>query len=161
MIDYWRYANKSYDPFTTHAISLSELLACAKAQGVEFQYGDILIIRSGWIDAYNNKSQDFRDVLGTVKNYAHNFVGVEQSQEMADFLHDNYFSAVAGDTPAFEAWPTDKDWSHHVNLLPLWGVPIGEMWDLEKLSQMCHEHKKYVFYFSSMPTNVMGMYIAS
>ena len=60
-----------------------------------------------------------RKALGTVKNYAHEFFGVEQSAEMADFLHDNYFSAVAGDTPAFEAWPTDKVWNHHRNLLPL------------------------------------------
>lgn len=155
-IDYWSYAKKAYDPFTTHPISLSELLACAKAQNVEFQYGDILMIRSGWIDTYNNMDDKDRKALELVKNYAHEFVGVEQSEEMVDFLHDNYFSAVAGDTPAFESWPTDKDWNHHGILLPLWGMPIGEMWDLEKLSEVCKEPGQYSFFFSSIPTNVMG-----
>lgn len=159
LIDYWSYAKKSYDPFTSHPISLSELLACAKAQQVEFQYGDVLIIRSGWIDTYNNMSDKDREALGTVKNYAHEFVGVEQSEEMVDFLHDNYFSAVAGDTPAFECWPTDKDWNHHGILVPLWGMPIGEMWDLEKLSETCKNHGQYSFFFSSIPTNVMGRLI--
>lgn len=125
---------------------------------MEFHYGDVLIIRSGWIEEYNGKSEEFRMGLGMVKNYGHEFVGVEQSQEMVDFLHDNYFSAVAGDTPAFESWPTDKDWNHHGILLPLWGMPIGEMWDLEKLSAVCKKRQKYEFFFSSIPTNVMGMY---
>ena len=87
--------------------------------------------------------------------YDYKFVGVEQSDEMVDFLHDNYFAAVAGDAPAFEAWPPSP-WAHHTNLLPKWGCPIGEMWDLEKLARVCREKKRWEFFFSSSPANVPG-----
>jgi kynurenine formamidase len=153
LIDYWSYAKKSYDPNTTHAITLKNLLECAKQQKIEFQYGDILIIRSGWLDNYNKLDTKARETLPTVKP---TFVGVEQTQEMLDFLHDNYFSAVVGDTPAFEAWPTNQDWFCHQYLISLWGSPIGEMWDLEKLAETCKQSGKYAFYFSSMPANVPG-----
>ncbi|VUC25611.1 unnamed protein product [Clonostachys rosea] len=156
LLDYWSYAGKSYDVNTRHAISQSDLIACAQSQGVSFQYGDILIIRTGWIDTYNQMSQDEREDLIKVPAYQHTFVGVDQSLEMADFLHDNYFSVVASDSPAFEVWPQIKEWNHHINLLPLWGVPIGELWDLEELSEICRERQQYTFFFSSIPMNVQG-----
>lgn len=153
LIDYWEFAKKSYDPNTTHRITLKEILEIAKLQNIEFKYGDILIIRSGWVDDYNKLDSEARETLAKAKPA---FVGVEQTEEMLDFLHDNYFSAVAGDTPAFEAWPSNQDWLCHQFLLPLWGVPIGEMWDLEKLAETCKEQGIYEFYFSSIPTNVPG-----
>jgi kynurenine formamidase len=128
-------------------------LECAKLQNLSFQYGDILIIRSGWLENYHQMDSSARQTLSKT---APTFVGVEQTEEMLDFLHDNYFSAVAGDTPAFEAWPTNQDWFCHQFLLSLWGLPIGEMWDLEKLAETCKERNQYAFYFSSMPTNVHG-----
>ena len=36
----------------------------------------------------------------------------------------------------------------------LWGMPIGEFFDLEALSQFCAESKRYSFFFSSWPLNV-------
>ena len=155
MIDYWSWVQKSYDPNTTHRITLKDILACARAQNVEFRYGDILMIRTGWIDAYQRMDAIARKAIGEVKNYAHEFVGVEQSAEMLDFLHDQYFSVVAGDNPAFEAWPTGPS-PLHPSVLALWGLPIGEMWDLEKLSEMCKKYNRYDFFFNSIPMNVAG-----
>lgn len=156
LIDVWSHLNKLYDPFTTYRITLEDIQDCAKAQGVNFQYGDILIIRSGWVDAYLKLNQEQRDALGKVVNYAHEFVGVDQTEAMVDFLHDNYFSAVAGDQPGFEAWPPKKEMNLHGILLPLWGMPIGEMWDLEELSDVCRQRKQWAFFFASTPANVAG-----
>ena len=39
---------------------------------------------------------------------------------------------------------------------PLWGLPIGELWDLEALSEICHKKRQYEFFFASMPMNVEG-----
>lgn len=157
LLDYWTYAGKSYDVNTRHPISAQELQACAKSQGVEFKYGDILLVRTGWINTYNAMTQDKRIKLTEVPQYQHTFVGVDQTPEMADLLHDNYFSVVASDSPAFEVWPQIKEWNHHINLLPLWGVPIGELWDMEKLAEVCKERGKYDFFFASIPMNVKGM----
>ncbi|OQU99466.1 hypothetical protein CLAIMM_05096 [Cladophialophora immunda] len=156
LIDYWDYAGRSYDPNTTHRITLEEIRACAEKENVKFQYGDILIIRSGFVDVYNSMDTEQRVALGTKDPRKCTFVGVEQTQPMIEFLHDNYFSAVAGDAPAFEAWPTNQDWFHHQYLLSLWGVPIGEMWDLEKLSEVCKRRGQYSFFFTSSPNNVAG-----
>ncbi|KAH7141880.1 putative cyclase-domain-containing protein [Dactylonectria macrodidyma] len=156
LLDYWNFSGKSYDVNTRHPISADDLKACAKAQGVKFQYGDILLVRTGWIETYNSMSQEERVKLSQVPAFQHTFVGVDQHPDVADFLHDNYFSVVASDTPAFEVWPQIKEWNHHNNLLPLWGVPIGELWDLEMLAEVCRERKQYEFFFASTPMNVKG-----
>jgi hypothetical protein len=44
----------------------------------------------------------------------------------------------------------------HEYILPLWGMPLGEMLDLERLAVKCKESKRYTFFFSSMPANVLG-----
>lgn len=156
LIDYWDFIKEKYDPNTTYRISLAELQACAERQGTTFEPGDILLIRSGWVETYNNMDEDQKTRLGNVAPTKYTFVGVEQSEEMIDFLHDNYFSAVGGDAPAFEAWPSNQSWYHHEYLLSLWGVPIGEMLDLEKLSSVCKQFGRYTFFFTSSPANVSG-----
>lgn len=159
LIDYWSFAqqnNQAYDPNTTTPISLTDLLKCAKAQGTQFQYGDILIVRTGWIKNYLQLDEAGRAGISQGGVFDHHFVGVEVSEEMVDFLHDNYFAAVASDSPAFESWPTPFDWNHHLYLLPRWGCPIGEMWDCEKLAEACKMYGRYHFYFVSSPSNVPG-----
>lgn len=47
----------------------------------------------------------------------------------------------------------------HEFILALWGMPLGEMLDLEKLAQRCKELGKYTFFFSSTPANCPGKYI--
>jgi len=54
------------------------------------------------------------------------------------------------------ATATNQDWYFHQYFLSCWGMPIGEMWDLEKLAETCKEREQYAFYFSSMPANVPG-----
>ena len=36
----------------------------------------------------------------------------------------------------------------------MWGCPLGEMVDLEKLSQMCKEKNRWTFFVTSAPANV-------
>jgi kynurenine formamidase len=143
-----------YDPWTSHGINEEELKACAKKQGVEFRQGDILILRVGFMQRFNKSSQSERDELYTKPE---TFAGIEQSEEMKEFLWDNHFAAIASDQPALEAWPPKAGIGHlHQTLLGMWGMPIGEFFDLEKLSKMCAETCRYTFFFSSWPLNVLG-----
>lgn len=150
--------DKSYDPLTTHRISVQSIKEIAEKQGVEFRYGDILIIRSGFVDHYNRLPQEKRDALKDIPPKEYTLVGAEQSEEMLDFLHDSYFAAVVGDAPAFESWPSSKPWHLHHFILPRWGMPIGEMWDLERLAEVCHRRDQYEFFLTSAPSNMPGMY---
>ena len=156
MLDFYSYSQKSYDPFTNRKITASELRSCAKAQDVEFKYGDILIVRTGWSEAYKSLNENKRKEMGANEWHKLAFAGLDRGLDTVTFLHDNYFSAVAGDAPAFETWPFDEpDHLHHF-LLPLWGVPIGEMWDLDYLTVLCKKHNRYTFFFTSSPANVRG-----
>lgn len=44
----------------------------------------------------------------------------------------------------------------HDNLLALFGMPIGEMFDLDKLAQTCMLHNRWSFFFTSSPLNFPG-----
>ena len=37
-----------------------------------------------------------------------------------------------------------------------WGMPIGEMWDLEALAEECKRQKRWSFFFTSAPLNLKG-----
>lgn len=44
----------------------------------------------------------------------------------------------------------------HDYLLAMFGTPIGELWDLEELAEVCKKEKKYSFFFTSAPLNIHG-----
>ncbi|MCJ1302276.1 hypothetical protein MMC08_005079 [Hypocenomyce scalaris] len=158
LLDVYSWAKESYDPLTTYSISASDLVECAKHQNTTFEPGDILVIRTGWVAAYNKLDEAGRQKLADIPFFGEqNYVGVEQSEEILDFLHDNYFAAAASDCICFEAWPPNKEKPMiHAYMLPLWGMPIGELWDTENLAEKCKKEGTYTFFFTSAPDNVAG-----
>lgn len=174
LLDYRAYAHSKgivYDSFDHYSISYAELEACGRSQGIDIRpasqggdirIGDILLIRSGWKEAYDRKTPEERKAAalrhgdGEIGDDGQRWAGVAQEQEVLDWLHDSYFSVVGGDAPAFEAWPTQKEWHVHEYVLALWGMPLGEMLDLEKLAEKCRERGRWFFFFTSAPANCPG-----
>ncbi|KAH7125926.1 hypothetical protein EDB81DRAFT_202162 [Dactylonectria macrodidyma] len=165
LLDYCEYAkrkNIKFDPYDTCKITFDELVECGKEQGIDIRpeaqggdikIGDILFIRSGWVQDYHRRSPEERDKLGIRSHDEIKFGGVAQEPAILDWLHDSYFAAVAGDAPAFEAWPPAGGYYLHEYILSLWGMPLGEMLQLEKLAEKCRERKKWTFFFTSSPAN--------
>ncbi|MCJ1301260.1 hypothetical protein MMC08_004059 [Hypocenomyce scalaris] len=159
LIDYVAYAQRhdiSYLATTAHKISHLDLEQAAHEQGVTFKQGDILIVRSGVTKWYNEcANTKERDDFFT--NSDKQSVGVAPTDEAIAWVWDHHFSAVAGDALAWEPvpYPSDRP-SFHQSLLPLWGTPIGELWDLEKLAETCARLKRYSFFLTSVPLNVPG-----
>ncbi|KAI2604844.1 uncharacterized protein GGS25DRAFT_502183 [Hypoxylon fragiforme] len=173
LLDYGRYAEaNNIKPifYDNYEITYKDLVTVAKTQGIDLrpaaqggdvQIGDILVVRSGFLKNANSLTDEERAPYQSKPHQfgphdGQRYIGVEQSEEMLDFLHDSYFSAVAGDHPAFESWPSHKDYYLHEKLLSLWGCPIGELWDLEKLGEKCAERKSWTFFLASTPNNVKG-----
>ena len=53
-------------------------------------------------------------------------------------------------------FPPAVGWSMHEVLLAGWGCPIGELFDLEKLSEHCAKEKRWSFFVTSEVVNVPG-----
>ncbi|KAG8217154.1 hypothetical protein J3R82DRAFT_5213 [Butyriboletus roseoflavus] len=146
-----------YNPWTTHPISVAELEACAKKQGVTFRQADILLIRVGFIQTYYAVQNDAKAALRDGGSEGERFAGIEQSEDMKRFLWNNHFAAIASDQPSLERWPAPQGIAQlHQTIIGLWGMPIGEFFDLEALSQVCKETGRYTFFFTSWPLNIIG-----
>lgn len=164
LLDYRSWAIEQgihYNAFKTHRITLDELLRCSEAQGTELHQGDILIIRSGWTEDYYKCSDNEKRALAT--RASRTFVGVENSLEMAEWHWNTGFAAVASDTNAYEAWPPAQSanglslrCSLHEVFLAGWGMPIGEVWNLEGLASECRKLQKWSFFLASQPLDIPG-----
>ncbi|GJN71364.1 cyclase protein [Purpureocillium lilacinum] len=159
LLDYAAWADAQGIPieaFSPASIPVSTLKQVATSQGIAaFRPGDILFLRTGWNRAYRALDDAARQALADHK--VPPAIGVESSEATLRWLWDESFAAVAGDQPSMEAWPCQdpEHWLHEW-LLAGWGMPIGELFDLERLSEECRTRKRYTFFFSSVPLNVPG-----
>ncbi|KAF1808195.1 hypothetical protein P152DRAFT_469121 [Eremomyces bilateralis CBS 781.70] len=167
LIDYKAYAdanNISYSPFESHAIPISTIQSIAESQGTTFHPGDILLVRSGLTEAMEGLDADQQTAAMTNPTNG-GCVGVEGTVEAAKWFWNQHFAAVAGDMTAFEVVDGAKLFSGldpaealvlHQYFLGMFGMPIGELWDLKALSKACAERKKWTFLLTSVPLNYSG-----
>jgi len=104
LLDYVRYAerhNIKYHATDRFAISVDDLNGMVKEQGVELRVGDILLIRSGYVKWHDEATHEER--LEGAKKIQ--FGGVESTMEAVEWIWNHHFSAVGGDSPAWEAMP--------------------------------------------------------
>ena len=66
LVRYWDAKGTPVDPWTNYAITPKELEECAKAQGLTFRRGDILLLRVGFIQKYHESTREERDRLGEI-----------------------------------------------------------------------------------------------
>ncbi|KAL6231984.1 hypothetical protein BDW75DRAFT_243412 [Aspergillus navahoensis] len=159
LIDYVAYAERHeivYQPTERHEITVDALEEAAREQGVAFRQGDILIVRSGFVkwqaDQTNRSAAEV-----WARNPHKQCVGVKASSETVAWLWNHHFAAVAGDALAWETVPYPADHpSLHQCLVPLFGMPIGEFWDLEELAVTCARLRRHSFLLTSMPLHIPG-----
>ena len=159
LLDYHSWAEAqglSHPAIATTSIPLSNLLKVAESERISFRPGDILLVRSGYMQTVESLSAE--DLKTLADKAVPPSIGVESSEELLWWIWECGFVAVAGDMPSFEAWPCQntKYWMHEW-LLAGWGVPIGELFDLERLAMECKKLQKWTFFFSSMPLKVCSI----
>jgi len=87
-------------------------------------------------------------------------------------LWNLHIAAIGCDNPAVEVWPpgamstpehesevrADRRRLHeiftHTLLLPMLGLPLGEMWALDSLADDCAADGRYECFFTSAPLNL-------
>lgn len=160
LLDYADWASRNnikIEAMSSMAIPLSHLQQLVQEQNISFLPGDILFIRSGFTAAYDDLSLAQQKSLA--ERSSSDFIGLEASKKVLEWLWENQFAAVAGDAPSFERAPiagphADLDVMLHQWLLGGWGMPIGELFDLEELAKHCRETGRKSFFLSSVPLKV-------
>ncbi len=135
-----------------------ELDAVLDWEGVSLETGTILILRTGWLAWYLGlSSAEKQGLIGSVGRADHPFgcPGLHAGPATAAWLWDHLVAAVATDNPAVEALPVARDVGFlHYRLIPLLGMALGELWDLEELSATCKQTGRYEFMLFSGVMNV-------
>ncbi|MGF7160988.1 hypothetical protein FHS85_002619 [Rhodoligotrophos appendicifer] len=145
--------------------------AVAASQGISFQPGDLLLVRTGWLNYYFNEASD-ADRAALPSNLIS--PGLVQSHDSLAWLWDHQFSVLAFDNagvecvPAIAASPFIDEMqgiegvnAHHAPmmhpyLIALLGFVLGELWNLEALADDCAADGVYEFLVSSKPLNLRG-----
>jgi kynurenine formamidase len=146
-------AGRPLDALTPTEITAADLQAVLDHEGTRLESGDVLCVRTGWVGAYRSMDQSARD------SYAKDptFAGLRADEAMARFLWDAHVAAVVCDNPAVEVVPGDAAvGSLHRRLIPLLGLALGEMFDLETLAQRCAAAGRWTYMFVAVPLKVPG-----
>jgi kynurenine formamidase len=156
---YYERQGKQLDCTTNDVVPLEDLLATLEAQGTKVWPGDVLLVRVGWTRAYRAMSEEQKAQLARDTKSP----GIEGSRRTARWLWEQHIAAVASDSPGLEAVPPpgtsnfmEADDLLHFHMLSFFGMPIGEMWNLEELAEDCANDNRYEFFFTSAPLNIPG-----
>lgn len=141
------------DPESRDLVSVTEVEQALERQGSTLASGDILLVRTGWVDWFNDLAPSAVDALrGSMSPGGLRTPGLEPSQEMAAWLWDRGVAAVAADNPAVEALPiVGADGFLHRRALALLGIPFGELWTFKELAGACTAEGRYDFLLVSVP----------
>ena len=165
----WREAqSRPIDGAASDVIEMSDIEGTLAAQGTTLEEGDVLLLRTGWLTWYRGLDASGRAALPSSLKAP----GIRPGFDTVRWLWNAHVSALAADNPAVEVWPlgaeldqeqrralrTDPDRAPevfvHTALLPLLGLPLGELWDLDPLADDCASDGVYEFLFTSAPLNV-------
>ncbi|MCW3019233.1 MAG: cyclase family protein [Solirubrobacterales bacterium] len=143
----------AYDPLAGEVIEADELLAILDAQTLALRPGDVVCVRTGWIDAYRELDAAGRERTAREGRCS----GLSGSEAMARLLWNAGASAVAADNPTLEVSPGDPAvGSLHRRLIPMLGFAVGELLDLGRLASLCRSDGRWDFLFVAVPLHIPG-----
>jgi kynurenine formamidase len=159
------WAGQPIDQTRNEQIPVTDLDATLAWQGSTIQPGDIVLIRTGWLQ-HRRQSPTSDGPLQSP--------GLAQTEDTAAWLWDHQVAMAAADNIALEAWPATNSEltvareltgamptsSHsgmlHRILIPLLGLTIGELWDLDDLAAACRRRGRYDVFITAQPLNLLG-----
>jgi kynurenine formamidase len=132
-----------------YGVTCDDLDAAAAQTGVELAPGDVVLVRTGFIQLFKARDRQA-------------YAGGDQpglTMRTAEWFHDRDVAAVATDTFTFEVWPCEDERM----LLPLhllhlrdMGMLQGQNFDLEALAADCAGDGTYEFLLEASPLPFTG-----
>jgi hypothetical protein len=163
-------AGRPIDCASADAIEPDDVIGALDAQGVTVEPGDVLLLHTGWVDWYRALDAAAREGLAS-SSVGFAAPGLRAGAATARLLWDLHIAAIAADNPAVEVWPPGSQAAQdaatvrkefdefperfvHFALLPLLGLPLGEMWDLGPLTAACAADGRWTCLLTSAPLNL-------
>lgn len=135
------------------AIGVDLLRDVLGAEGVVLGLGDILLVRTAFVDEYLLADPETRADFSRQRDCP----GLHAGEEMAEFLWDSGVAAVVADNPAVEVIPgSPAVGSLHRRLIPLLGFALGEFFRLGPLAAASAADGRYTCMFVGVPLNLPG-----
>ena len=150
LLDLPRFIGPSFDVHARTAMDGPMMEAIAKKQGVEFKPRDIVLLRTGWMKWYLESESEGPDRM----DIAANSPGLDGMRETAEWMWDHRITFFAGDNIAAEALPPVPRNFQHRREVPLFGMPIGELWYFEELADDCARDGVYEMLLVAKPLNL-------
>lgn len=150
-----------YSPGSNTTMSVADMESALHRQGVGLQFGDILLLHTGYLEWYRAQTFDARRALSEAGSEVV-AAGLEHSESVARFLWDSGVAAIAADSLGVEAWPPIRDPQAqpfgflHSELIGHLGMAIGELWELGSLLSHCRHEQVWDFFLVSAPLNLRG-----
>ncbi|MCJ9711560.1 cyclase family protein, partial [Bordetella hinzii] len=134
-------------------IGAAELQQAMKAQNVEIESGDMLVLRTGYAEAVvQMQGKPDADVL---HQYGAALDGTDEA--LLAWISDSGIAAICADNYAVEAYPA-RDRQGRRAMLPLHhhclfklGLPLAELWYLKDLAQWLQAHGRNRFMLTAPP----------
>jgi kynurenine formamidase len=130
-----------------YEITPADLEAAERRQNVRVGAGDILLIRTGWIQQFT--------VHGSAKEFWRGEPGIGLS--CMEWLYKREVAAIASDNFGVEVSPPGPvTLVCHCILIRDMGMTLGEIFDLDELAADCESDGVWEFFFTSPPLKVQN-----
>lgn len=151
-------AGKPIDASKRVVITAGDVQAALDAQGTRLEGGDVLLIRMGWIEWYENAAQETRVAISKLGGPELQGPGLSADESTLEWLWDNQVAVAASDVPTLEAMPYTPtvEGFLHFRIIPLLGMAVGEMFALDALAADCAQDGVYEGLFTAAPFNKVG-----
>jgi hypothetical protein len=151
-------AGRRFHPSDPYAITADDLELARRAGGVEYEPGDVLLVRTGFLGWYASLDEDVQ--LRLAGDGCVQAAGLAHVEATARYLWDVQASAVVSDNPAVEVEPADTvalpfGRLHHA-LIGEFGMALGELWWLDDLAADCARDGVYETFLTSAPLFLRG-----
>jgi kynurenine formamidase len=127
------------------AITNADLDRAAETQGVEVKRGDFVLVRTGMTGERMRNGEWGGYAGGDAPGLAF---------ETARWLHEHESAAICCDTWGCEVRPnetTEAQQPWHWVVIPMMGISMGEIFDMEELAADCEEDGRWEFFFVAPP----------
>jgi kynurenine formamidase len=160
--DVARFRAQSGDPIDATrpvGIDVDLLERTLAAQESTLREGDVLMVRTGWLEWY--KRADRRGRIDAADRNLLRAPGLLADEATARWLWDSGVCAVVADNPSVEVWPLltgagEGQPCLHIRLLAQLGIPMGELWDLDALAAASAVDRRWDALLVSSPLPLPG-----